>query len=324
VTKPRVVLAIDNYDRHAPLLDGSVRPTDLELVVLEVGQLEQRRHGAKRHERMLVDGEFDCAEVSLCSFLMARDRGAQISAIPVFPRRLFSPSQVFVNRAAGIHHPGDLARRRVALTSYQTTLAVQAKGDLEQEYGLALRDVIWVTDTTETIPWKLPPGVRVEQSNATSASALLAAGEVAAAVLSRVPEAVIQGDARVGRLFADARAEELKYFQRRGYMPVMHVIAFHDGVLSRAPSAGSQVMAAFVEAKDRCRRNYDDAGWSSLAWGRHYVEEERRLLAADPWPDGFAANQANLRDLIRYAHTQGLIDREVEPETLFVGDTLSS
>jgi 4,5-dihydroxyphthalate decarboxylase len=58
--------------------------------VRQVGQTVVLRDGEFRHERMM-SGEFEAAEFSLASYLMARDRGLELTAIPVFPRRLFSP-----------------------------------------------------------------------------------------------------------------------------------------------------------------------------------------------------------------------------------------
>jgi 4,5-dihydroxyphthalate decarboxylase len=45
---------------------------------------------------------------------MARDRGQDFTAIPVFPRRLFTQSRIYVNAAAGIETTADLVGRRGA------------------------------------------------------------------------------------------------------------------------------------------------------------------------------------------------------------------
>ena len=72
---------------------------------------------------------------------MAKDRGSDLTAIPVFPRRLFSQSQMYVNTAAGINEARDLIGKRVGLRSYQTTLSVLAKGNLQHEYIVPLDQV---------------------------------------------------------------------------------------------------------------------------------------------------------------------------------------
>ena len=88
----KLTLALSHYDRHIPLFDGTVQADGVELQVLEVGQSNPLKHGQDRHERMLQKGEFDICELSLSSYLIAKSRGLPFTAIPVFPRRLFSLS----------------------------------------------------------------------------------------------------------------------------------------------------------------------------------------------------------------------------------------
>ena len=87
-----ITLALDRYDRHIPFFDSTVRlpPQLKDLRVLQVVQHGSLRDGAARHERMLRDREFDAAETSLASYIVAKSRGLPFSAIPIFPRRLFS------------------------------------------------------------------------------------------------------------------------------------------------------------------------------------------------------------------------------------------
>jgi 4,5-dihydroxyphthalate decarboxylase len=59
---------------------------------------------------MLDHREWDACEFSLSSYLMAKARGAPLTAVPVFPRRLFSQSQMYINARAGIKEPRDLNR----------------------------------------------------------------------------------------------------------------------------------------------------------------------------------------------------------------------
>src|ERR671910_2447195 len=93
MAQPKLTIALSHYDRHVPFFDGTVRPEGIDLDVLIVGQSDRQRDGEDRHERMLQHSEFDVAELSLSSYLMAKSRGMPFTAIPVFPRRLFSLSQ---------------------------------------------------------------------------------------------------------------------------------------------------------------------------------------------------------------------------------------
>jgi len=52
----------------------------------------------------------------------------------------------------------------VGLRSFQTTLSVLAKGDLQHEYGVPLDQVTWVTSADEPVSFDPLPGVRIEQA----------------------------------------------------------------------------------------------------------------------------------------------------------------
>src|SRR4030095_9938955 len=107
MAKPKLTIALSHYDRHVPFFDGTVQPEGVDLNVLIVGQSDVQRDGEERHERMLQKAEFDAAELSLSSYLMAKSRGMPFTAIPVFPRRLFSHSRVWINVGASGFSPRD-------------------------------------------------------------------------------------------------------------------------------------------------------------------------------------------------------------------------
>jgi 4,5-dihydroxyphthalate decarboxylase len=161
MARPALSIALSHYDRHVPFLDGTARAGDFDLNVMIVGQSSPLRDGARRHERMLQNGEFDVCELSLSSYLMSRSRGMPFVAIPVFPRRLFSHSQMWVNRNAHVRTPTDLIGKCVGLNTFQTTLSVLAKGDLQSEYGVPWREIRWIVAGEEAVAFKPLAGVSV-------------------------------------------------------------------------------------------------------------------------------------------------------------------
>lgn len=321
----KLTMALSHYDRHIPFFDGSVVPEGFGLTILEVGQSSPLRHGADRHERMLQKGEFDICELSLSSYLMAKSRGMPFTAIPVFPRRLFSQSQMWVNVDAGIQSPRDLIGRKVGLSTFQTTLSVLAKGDLESEYGVEWRKIQWVVSKEETLAFKpqegvslclAPPGKKV--------GTMLEEAEIDALMMPHPPQAVLSGSDKIGRLFSDPKQEELRYYRKNGFYPIMHVVAFKDELLRRHPGLAQVVMEAFEKAKEACKHYYDDPNWSRLAWVRHLFEEERKLLGEDPWPYGVRRNRANLERFMGYSVDQGLMEKKLAVEDLFASTTLDT
>jgi 4,5-dihydroxyphthalate decarboxylase len=247
------------------------------------------------------------------------------TAIPAFPRRLFSQSNMYRNLGAGIESPIDLVGRRVGLSSYQTTLCVLAKGDLHHEYGVPWTHVRWVVGRDQALEAELPADLQLEVAPpGANLSDMLARGDIAALLVSRTPRCFLDRDPRVGRLFAQPREEEVAYFRRNGFFPIMHVVTFKDEVLQSHPWLGPAFVDAFNRALTESARHWEDPNWSRLAWGQQSLEEETRLLGRDPWTNGVEANRANLERFIAYSHEQGLISRRLLVEELFAPTTLDT
>jgi 4,5-dihydroxyphthalate decarboxylase len=322
MAQTNLTMALSHYDRHIPLFDGSVKVEGADVTVLEVGQSHPLRHGQNRHERMLQKGEFDICELSLSSYLMAKSRGMPFTAIPVFPRRLFSLSQMWVNVDAGIASPRDLIGRKVGLSTFQTTLSVLAKGDLHSEYNVPWRQIDWLVSKEEAVDFKPESGVHIELvAPGKKMGVMLEEGEIAALMVPHPPPQVLAGSPKIRRLFNEAKKEEVNYFQKNGYYPIMHLVAFRDDVLAKNSGLALSVMAAFDKAKQACLEYYDDPNWSRFIWGRHLLEEERNVFGEDPWPHGVERNRPNLERFIAYSLDQGLMSKKLEVDELFASST---
>ena len=321
-----LTIALERYDRHMPFFDGTVKiPPGLALTPLQVGQTGPLRDGNERHERMIHDRAFDIAEFSMSTYLMAKNRGLPLTAVPIFPRRLFSASQMFVHPLSNLWEPKDLIGKKVALSSFQTTLSLLAKGDLKFEYGVPWEEIHWLVTTDEKVPFQPKAGVKIDKlPKGTDLGVLLANREIDAFFMPHPPHSVMSGKAKARRLFSDTQQEELRYFHKVGWFPIMHVLAIQEDIVKREPWVAKALMETYASAKEIGESYYEDPNWSRLAWGRHYYEQERDLLPSDPWPIGFAANKANLEQFIKYSHDQGLISERYAPERLFAPSTIDS
>jgi 4,5-dihydroxyphthalate decarboxylase len=274
---------------------------------------------------MLQKGEFDICELSLSSYLIAKSRGMPFTAIPVFPRRLFSLSQMWVNVNAGINSPRDLIGKKVGLSTFQTTLSVLAKGDLQSEYDVPWRKIDWYISKDEAVPIEPIEGVKMQLlKSGQKIGAMLEKGEIDALMVPHPPKEALRGGGGIRRLFADPKAEETKYFRKNGYYPIMHLVAFKDDVLAKDPWLAKSITAAFDKAKDACMEYYDDPNWSRFVWGRHLFEEERAAFGDDPWAHGIRKNRANIERFIGYSLDQGLMEKTLGVDELFAAGTLDS
>jgi len=269
---------------------------------------------------MLIDGEFDACEFGLSAYLMARDRGLAISAIPVFPRRLFSQSAIFVHADSGYVRPADLAGKHIAINSFQTSLSVQALGDLKFHYDVPWEDIVWCPTSEQILGFPSDRQPTIDPrcyGKRQQLGQMLESGEIDAFLLPRPPRQVAAGKASVRRLFEDSQAAERQYFDIHGFFPIMHLVAVRDELVRKDPEMARTIMDMFVEADAIDRDYYSDPNWSRLAWGRQCFEEQERAFGHDPWRMGLAANRANLETFARYSVDQGLTLDAQEIDGLF-------
>lgn len=320
-----ITIAMDRYDRHFPFFDGTVKaPAGISYKALQVGQSDTLRDGTDRHGQMIHDKAYDVAEFSMSSYLMAIDRGLPLTGVPVFPRRLFSQSCMFVRADSDIEKPADLIGKRVGLSSFQTTLSLLAKGDLKFEYGVDWEQIKWLLTNPEKVKFDPKPGVQIDQApKGTDLGLLLDKGEIDAIFMPHPPASILTGQVKTRRLFKDSMAEEKRYFDKYGYWPIMHIMAIHTDLAAREPHLPQAIMDMYAQAAHIADDYFLDPNWSQMAWGRHYYEAEARALP-NRWPNGFKANKKNLERFILYSHDQGLISEQYAPERLFVETTLAS
>ncbi|MDH5748714.1 MAG: phosphate/phosphite/phosphonate ABC transporter substrate-binding protein, partial [Rhodospirillales bacterium] len=312
-TKLNLTFASGDYEIVSSLKDGTVTADGIELTMLT------DMDSSSRHWRMLRGMEFDVAELSASSYLMAKDRGLPLTAIPVFPHRRFRHGFIFVNTHAGITSPKDLQGKRVGIKTWQATAVLYLRGLLAGEYGVDLSTLQWRTEQEEELPFEAPAGYSITRvPEGRHVGDMLAEGELDAALYPEILDPILRGDARVGRLFADYRAEEEAYFKRTRNFPIMHVTVVRDDILQRHPWVASNLAQACERAKLAAYRRLANPRRVPLAWFLDEWDRQRELMGPDPWENGLTpANRRNLETLIGFSHSQGLISQAHPVEFFF-------
>ena len=126
------------YDRMVPLLTGEVRPAGVDLNFIPIASPREI------FDRMAGRLEFDCCEFSSSELISQVGTGSTaLTAIPVFPSRMFRHGFITVNREK-IKAPKDLEGKRIGVPLYTMTAAVFIRGMLMDEYGVDFSDVEWI------------------------------------------------------------------------------------------------------------------------------------------------------------------------------------
>jgi len=323
--KLHISLACWDYDRTRALQEGSVEVEGVDLNFLPL-RVEET------FWRMLRYQEFDACELSLGSYLIARDKGyPPLVAIPVFPSRAFRHSSVFINTDAGIREPKDLIGKRVGVPEYQMTMAIWVRGILQHEYGVPPDKIRWFTGGQEEpgriskVNHDLPQSIDISSIGPDQTlSSMLESGELDALMSAHLPVPFVRRSPKVSRLIANFRAVEKDYYRRTQIFPIMHCVALREDVYQSYPWLAQSLYKAFCEAKEICQASmYEFSALRyMLAWSIAEIEEEMEIFGGDLWPYGLKANRRCLETLVQYAHEQGLIEKEVDVSDLFAPNTL--
>lgn len=319
-------VAVGDYDRTRPLIDGDVRIDGVSPIFLKLSPEEI-------FFRAFRTQDFDISELSLSSTVLALAKGdCPYVPIPVFPSRSFRHSSIYVNANSGISRPEDLRGKRVGVGEYQLTANVWVRALLEDDYGVLPSQIQWVRGGVEElgrkekIKLKLPEDVSITSAPADrTLSAMLADGEIDALIGPRRPSS-FNGDGRVRWLFDDPMTVAKEYFTRTGIFPVMHLIGIRKTLVERHPWLPASVQKAFEQAKHVCFTKLADTSASKVAlpFLEEQLQSAREFIGADIWPYGYEANKAVVEAFLDHHHRQGLSPVRINVEDIFHPATLEA
>jgi 4,5-dihydroxyphthalate decarboxylase len=312
--KLSLTLACGDYEIIRPLKEGAVSPDGIELNILTASD------SATRHWRFLRNQEYDLAECSASSYIVARDRELPFRAIPVFLHRRFRHGFIFINTGKGITKPADLIGKKVGVKSYQVTAVLWLRGMLEEHYGVPHKSIEWFAELDEDVPFTPPDGLTLHKiSDAKSIETMLADGEIDALLHPDIIDPILNKDPRVGRLFPNYKAEELAYYNKTGIFPIMHVMGIKQELVERYPWIVPNLYQAFEQSKALAMKRMRNPRLVPLAWYQEAWEEQEEVLGVDPWQYGLGAqNRKNLETLIGYSRAHALISRNIPVDELFL------
>ncbi len=314
-----LTIACDEYDRTRPIMTGRVQVDGCEVTYLPLPPEELFFRAFRYHE-------FDVAELSFNSFLMATSRDAcPYVAIPAFVSRHFRHSAIYIRTDRGINKPSDLKGKLVGLPEYQQTANVWMRGIFKEDFGVEPSDLHWRTGgqdepgRDERTPLQLPPSVDLQPISSTSTlNQMLIDGELDAVFSAREMACYVEGAPNIGLMFPNYRDVEADYYSRTRNFPIMHLVGIKKELVARYPWLPGTVYKAFSQAKALAIADMRamSAKKVTLPWPELNVDE-RLAAGQDLWRYGIAESMHEIQTLARYSYEQGLATRILTPEEIF-------
>jgi 4,5-dihydroxyphthalate decarboxylase len=319
MAKLNLSIAVRDYDRVRPLMDGAVQIDGVDPVFLAL-EPEEIFFRAFRH------AEFDVCELSLSSSTVKTAQGDfAYVGVPAFVSRAFRHTSIYV-RTDRVKAPADLKGRRVGISEYQLTANVWTRALLQDQYGVKPSEIRWIrggleqAGRVEKIAITLPPDITLEPApEGATLNAMLEAGEIDAFIGPRTPSCFEQGKPNIGWLWPEPMAAAKDYFRNTGHFPIMHMIGVRRALVQEHAWLPAALLKAFTRAKALCLALLEETSASkvTLPFMEEQVKAARDLMGPDFWPYGIPPNRKTLDYFLAQHHRQGLSSRLVTVEELF-------
>ena len=292
---------------HTLAFGGEVAGTKLSYATMRrvqeifIGMLETRR--------------FEICEFSLANYITLRAAGERwLTAIPVFPSRVFRHGLAVTRRDSALTRLEDLAGKRIGVPDYSMTAAVWFRGLIEEEHGVDLQSITWVTRAKQRFPF--PRGAKIETTE-TDHEDLLTSGKIDALLgMHLADSARAPAERRLRPVLGDPQGEEEAYYRKTGIYPIMHCVVIREDVLKKYPDVAAQVFRAYEAAKQSAYER--QLGATLVPWGRQYWTEKFELFGGDPLPYGLTpVNRMVVERLATYLKRQGFTSEAPTVDQLF-------
>jgi 4,5-dihydroxyphthalate decarboxylase len=282
---------LGDYPVTHALRSGEVTVPDIAIDFADVAR------PSSAFKRVVRGLEFDCAELAIVTYLIARACHKPLVLLPVVVMARFQHPFIVYDGARGVLAPRDLSHKRIGIRSYSVTTVVWLRGILE-EHGVDPETVTWVTFEEPHVAEFVDPPTVVRAPLGKTPVAMLLAGEIDAAILGEPSD-----HPRLKPLFADADAEGRAWQQRHRALQINHMVVVRRSLADARPDIVADIYALLSRSKQA-------AGLPAEG-------------ALDTAPFGWIANRRNLEVIIDYVYRQRLIPRRFAVDELIDDSTRS-
>jgi 4,5-dihydroxyphthalate decarboxylase len=285
-------VALRDYAHTRALKDGTVTPEGCELEFVEVEPIH------RAFAPMVRELRYDVSELAVATLLQAVEAGRPVVALPVVLHGNHHHRSIWSWAGLDGLGPADLRGRRVGVRAYSQTTGLWVRGLLSDTYGVASRDISWVTTEGPHVASAGEPA-NVERTDAKLVD-LLRAGDLAAVVMGARSADHVDG---LVPLIPDWEARQEQHVRRHGWIPVNHLAVVRRDLLETRPDLVRALYRALTHSIDLAR---SESGTVRETVVRYGVTDT--LLAT-------------LDTAIRHAREQELIRSAMTAESLFADFT---
>lgn len=276
---------LGDYPNTLALKKGEVRSPNVAFDFADVKVPNTAFKDVVRHLK------YDVAELAIVTFLQAKAHGKPLALLPAVVVGTVPHPFLVYNAERGRITPADLQGRRVGIRAYSVTTAAWIRGTLENDWGVDLDAVCWVTFEDPHVAEYRDPATAERAPAGKQLAQMLLDGELDAGLVG----AGDLKDPRFKPVIAGPEAAALVWSRANGVLPINHMLVVKESLKNENPAAVKDIFRLLRASK---AAGPAPAGIDAIQFG---VENIRRSLAL----------------IIEYSAQQKLIPRRFEVDELF-------
>jgi 4,5-dihydroxyphthalate decarboxylase len=278
--------AFDDYPHTLPLKRGEVRSPRLSLAFSDI------KPANRFFKPMVRELKFDVSEMAVGTFVQAKAYGKPLVLLPATMMGRFQQGTILC-RASHPVRPHELPGKRVGVRSYSQTTVLWVRGILQNDYGVDINRIRWVTQEDGHVAEYREPAGTERVAADKNLLTMLREGEIDAAIYgANLPK----DDPTLTTVIPDAEAAALAWFAKHKVVPINHMVVVTEKLAKSNPEAVREVYRLLVASK---------------------AAGAPKAGAIDFLPFGLEACKPALETIVNYSLQQKLIGRKIDVAELF-------
>jgi len=283
----KLSLMTGNYPNTEPLKGGKIASPLVNFDFVDVKI-------ANQHFKAVVrEAKYDVSELAIVTFLQAKTYGKPYVLMPAVAVSRGQLQTIAYDGERGTMMPKDIAGKKVGVRAYTQTTGAWVRGILQDDYGLDVNGITWVTtEDPHLAEYQDPPGMVLRVADDKSIPKMVLEGETVAAIVGEtIP------DPRLKYLVADHEAANKRFADRNGGVPINHMYVVRQSISKERPDVVRETFRMLVES------------------ARQGVQPGTEMAAGIRF--GVEACRTSLERIIDYSFEQKLIPKRFSVDELF-------
>ena len=276
---------LGDYPNTLALKNGDVRPSGIAFDFADVKVPNTAFKDVVRHLK------YDVAELAIVTYLQAKANGKPLALLPAVVVGMLPHPFLVYNAERGQIKPADLKGRRVGIRAYSVTTAAWIRGVLQNDHGVDLDSIKWVTFEDAHVAEYQDPATAERAAAGKQLVKMLLDGEIDAGVVGG-PDLK---EPRFHSVIPNPNEAAQAWCQRHGAAPINHMVVIKESLARSNSEAVKEIYRVLRASK----------------------QAAPAASTFDPLQFGVEHVRPSLELIIEYSVQQKLIPRRFEVDELF-------